>query len=133
MYQDPDSDRYLIPSGKVFDNAADNLEIIAVSNCSIKLLPQKETVRTDLQPFKQETEIWCNKMEDDTHQPGELNSPMRVMKTYLKAGYRLSELLRAQRNDRRTSNLKRWKEHGSPDKGDVEEDSYRILRQNCMQ
>ena len=58
---------------------------------------------------------------------------MMVMKTYLKARYRLSDLLRAQRNDRMTSNLKRWIENGSPDKGDLEEDSYRILRQYFMQ
>ena len=137
VYQDPDSDRYLIPSERVFDNAADDLETIAVSKRSISLLPQKEVVRTDLQPFKQETQplakIWCVKMEEDTHQPNELNSQMRVMKTYLKARYRLSDLLRAQRNDRMTSNLKRWIENGSPDKGDLEEDSYRILRQYFMQ
>ena len=54
---------------------------------------------------------------------------MRVMKTYLRARYRFSDLLRAQRNDRMTSNLKRWIENGAPDKSDVEEDSYRILRQ----
>ena len=58
---------------------------------------------------------------------------MRVMKTYLKARYRLSDLLRAQRNDRMTSNLKRWIENGAPDKGDLEENSYRILRQYFMQ
>ena len=137
VYQDPDSDHYLIPSERVFDNAADDLETIAVSKRSISLLPQKEVVRTDLQPFKQETQplakIWCVKMEEDTHQPNELNSQMRVMKTYLKARYRLSDLLRAQRNDRMTSNLKRWIENGSPDKGDLEEDSYRILRQYFMQ
>ena len=45
-------------------------------------------------------------MEDDTHQPDEMNSQMKVMKTYLKARYRLSDLQRAQRNDRMTSNLK---------------------------
>ena len=71
MYQDPDSDRYLIPSERVFDNADDDLETIAVSKRSISLLPQKEVVRTDLQPFKQETQplakIWCVKMEEDTH------------------------------------------------------------------
>ena len=137
VYQDPDSDRYLIPSERVFDNAADDLETKAVSKRSISLLPQKEVVRTDLQPFKQETQplakIWCVKMEEDTHQPNELNSQMRVMKTYLKARYRLSDLLRAHRNDRMTSNLKRWIENGSPDKGDLEEDSYRILRQYFMQ
>ena len=31
VYQDPDSDRYLIPGERVFDNAADNLATIAVS------------------------------------------------------------------------------------------------------
>ena len=72
-------------------------------------------------------------MEEDTHQPNELKSQMRVMKTYLKARYRLSDLLRAQRNDRMKSNLKRWIENGSPDKGDLEKDSYRILRQYFMQ
>ena len=55
------------------------------------------------------------------------------MKTFLKARYRLSDLLRAQRNDRMTSNLKRLIENGVPNKGDLEEDSYRILRQYFMQ
>ena len=32
-----------------------------------------------------------------------------------------------------TSNLKRLIENGAPDKGDLEEDSYRILRQYFMQ
>ena len=68
VYQDPDSDRYLMPSESVFDNAADDLETIAVSKRSISLLPQKEVVRTDLQPFQQETQplakIWCVKMEE---------------------------------------------------------------------
>ena len=30
LYQDPDSDRYLVPSERVFDNAAEDLERIAV-------------------------------------------------------------------------------------------------------
>ena len=72
-------------------------------------------------------------MEDDAYQPDELGSQSRVMKTYLKARYRLSDLLRAQRNDRMTSNLKRWIENRTPDKGDLEEDSYRILRQYFVQ
>ena len=103
----------------------------------MSLLPQKEVVRTDLQPFRQETEplakIWCVKIEDDTHKPDELNSQLRTMKTYLKARYRLSDLLRAQRNDRMTCNLKRWIENGATDKGDLEEDSYGILRQYFIQ
>ena len=137
VYQDPDSDRYLIPGERVFDNAADDLDTIAISKRSMSLLPQKEVVRTDLEPFEQETQplakIWCVKMEEDTHRLNELNSQMRVMKTYFKARYRLLDLLRAQRNDRMTSILKRWIENGSPDKGDLEEDSYRILRQYFMQ
>ena len=56
VHQNPDSDRYLIPSERVFDNASDDLEKIAVSNRSISLLPQKEVVRTDIQPFEQETQ-----------------------------------------------------------------------------
>ena len=94
-------------------------------------------VRTDLQSFRQETEplakIWCVKMENDTHQPDETNSHLRVMKTYLKATYRLSDLLRAQRKDRMTSNLKRWIEHGTPGKGDLEENTNRILSQYFRQ
>ena len=137
VYQDPASDRYLIPGERVSDNAADDLETLAVSKRSMNLLPQKEVVRTDLQPFEQETQplakIWCVKMEEDTHRLSELNSQMRVMKTYLKARYRLSDLLRAQRNDRMTSNLKRWIENGAPDKCDLAEGSYRILRQYFMQ
>ena len=137
IYQDPDSDRYPIPGERVFDNAADDMETIAVSKRSMSMLPEKEVVRIDLQPFEQETQplarIWCVKMEEDTHQSNELNSQMRVRKTYLKARYRLSDLLRAQTNDRMTSNLKRWIENGSPDKEDLEEDSYRILRQYFMQ
>ena len=137
LHQDRDSDRYLLRSKTSFDNAADDLETIAVSKRSMSLLPQKEVVKTDLQPFRQETEplvkIWCMKMEDDTHQPDETNSHLRVMKTYLKARYRFSDLLRAQRNDRMTGNMKRWIENGTPDKGDLEEDSYRILRQYFLQ
>ena len=85
VYQDPDSDRYLVPSEIVFDNAADDLEMIAVSKRSMSLLRQKEAVKTDLQPFRQETgplaKNWCVKMEGDAHQPDELNSQLRVLKT----------------------------------------------------
>ena len=52
-------------------------------------------------------------MEDDAHQPDELNRQLRVKKTYLKARYRLSDLVRAQRNDGMTSNLKMWIENGA--------------------
>ena len=120
VYQDPDSDRCLVLCERVFDNAVDDLETIAVSKRSMSLLPQKKPVRTDLQPFRQETwpltEVWCVKMEDDAHQPDELSSQLRAMKTYLNARYRLWELLRAQWNDCMTSTLKRWMQNGGPEK-----------------
>ena len=91
VYQDPDSDFYLIPGEIVFDNAADGLETIAVSNFSWSLLPQKEVIRTDLLSFEQEIEplakILCVNMEDDAYKPDELSSQLRAMKTYLKARY----------------------------------------------
>ena len=42
VYQDPDSDRYLIPLERVFDNAADDLKAIEVSKRSLSLLQQTE-------------------------------------------------------------------------------------------
>ena len=94
-YQDPDSDRYLFTSEKVFDNLAEDLEIVAVSKRSMILIPQKQAVRIDLEPFEQETKplekFWFVKTEDDAHQPDELNSHLRVMQTLLKARYRLSD------------------------------------------
>ena len=42
---------------------------------------------------------------------------------------RLSDLIRAQKNDKMTSNLSKWIRTGSKEKGDLEEDSYKILSQ----
>ena len=46
LHQDLDSDRYLLRSDTVFDNAADDLETLAISKRSISLLPQKEVIRS---------------------------------------------------------------------------------------
>ena len=133
-HQDPDRDRYTSDEeGTVVDNAADELELIAVSKRPTRLLPHGTVVRTNLEPSVQEAmplkKIWCVKLMDNAHAPEIMSGQMNVVKTYLKARYRLSDLLRAQRNDRRTSSLKRWIENGAPDKGDLEEDSYKILKQ----
>ena len=61
-----------------------------------------------------------------------MSGQLNVVKTYLKARYRLSDRIRAQRNDRKTSKLKRWVENGAPDEGDLQEDSYKILKQFYM-
>ena len=134
MHRDPDRDRYTSDEeGTVVDNAADELELIAVSKRPTRLLPHGTVVRTNLEPSVQEAtplkKIWCVKLMDDAHAPEIMSGQMNVVKTYLKARYRLSNLLRAQRKDRMTSSLKRWIENGAPDKGDLEEDSYKILKQ----
>ena len=133
-HQDPDRDRYTSDEeGTVVDNAADELELIAVSKRPTRLLPHGTVVRTNLEPSVQEAtplkKIWCVKLMDDAHAPEIMSGQMNVVKTYLKARCRLSDLLRAQQNDRMTSSLKKWIENGAPDKGDLEEDSYKILKQ----
>ena len=55
MLQDPDRDRYTSnEEGTVTDKAADELELIAVSKCSTRLLPHATVVRTNLEPSVQE-------------------------------------------------------------------------------
>ena len=56
LHQDPEEDRFIPSSELARDNAGDDLEMIAVFKRSVSLLPQKEIVRIDLQPFEQETE-----------------------------------------------------------------------------
>ena len=134
MHRDPDRDRYTSDEeSTVVDNAGDELELIAVSKRPTKLLPHGTVVRTNLEPSVQEAtplnKICCVKLMDDAHAPEIMSTQLNVVKAYLKARYRLSDLLMAQRNDRITSNLKRWIENGSPDKGYLKEDRYKILKQ----
>ena len=125
LHQYPDRDRCTSDEeGTVEDNAADALELIAVSKRPTRILPHGTVVRTNPEPSIQEAtplkKIWCVKLMDDAHAPEIMSGQMNVVKTYLKARYRLSDLLRAQRKDRMTSSLKRWIENGAPDKGDLE-------------
>ena len=96
IHQDPDRDRY------TFDE-------------------EDTVVRTNLEPSVQEAtplkKIWCVKLMVDAHAPEIISGQLNVIKTYLKARYRLSDLLRAQHNDRMTSNLKIWIQNGAPDNG----------------
>ena len=52
-----------------------------------------------------------------------------ALKEHVKARYRLSDLIRAQKNDKMTSNLSKWIQSGVKEKGELEEDSYKILSQ----
>ena len=128
MHQDPDRYRYTSDEeGTVVNKAADELELIAVSKRPTRLITHGTVVRTNLEPYVRQAtplkKIW---LMNDAHSPEIISGQL---KTYLKARYRLSDLLRAQRNDRMTSNLKRWIENRAPDKEDLEEDRYKILKQ----
>ena len=54
---------------------------------------------------------------------------MMALKEHLKARYRLSNLIRAQKNDNMTSNFSKLIRTGVKEKGDLEEDNYKILSQ----
>ena len=58
-----------------------------------------------------------------------MNGQIMALKEHVKARYRLSDLIRAQKNDKMTSNLSKWIRTGSKEKWDLEEDSYKILSQ----
>ena len=73
--------------------------------------------------------IICVKLKDDIHNPGEMNGQIMALKEHVKARFRLSDLIRAQKNKKMTSNLSKWIQTGSKEKGDLEEDSYKILSQ----
>ena len=58
MHQDPDRDRYTSDEeGSVVDNAADKLELLAVSKCPTILLPHGTVVRTNVEPSVQEATL----------------------------------------------------------------------------
>ena len=93
-HQDPDRDRYTSDEeGNVVDNAADELELIAVSILPTRLLPHGTVVRTNLEPSVQEAtpleKIWCVKLMVDAYAPEIISGQLNVVKTYMKVRYRL--------------------------------------------
>ena len=110
----------------------EELEKIAVSRKPFRELSCNSNVRTILVPEEDRKimkRIVCVKLKDDIHNPGEMNVQIMALKEYVMARYRLSDLIRAQKNDKMTSNLSKWIRTGSKEKGDLEEDSYKILSQ----
>ena len=63
------------------------------------------------------------KLNDDIHNPGEMNGQIMALKEHVRARYRLSDLIRAQKNDKMTSNLSKWIRTEYKEKGEREEDS----------
>ena len=106
----------------------EELEKIAISRKPFRKLSCHSNVRTNLEP-EDDTEVLrrtvCVKLKDDIHSPRELNGHMMALKEHVKARYRLSDLIRAQKEDRMTSNLSTcyttWIRTGFKEKRDLEE------------
>ena len=104
----------------------EELEKIAVSRKPFRELSCYLNVRTNVVPEydrKIMKRIVCVKMKDEIHNPGEMNGQVMALKEHVKARCRLSDLIRAQKNDKMTSNFSKWIRTGSKEKGDLEEDS----------
>ena len=87
------------------------LEMIAVSKKPSRELSCNSKIRTNLEP-ESDREIlrmivFVNH-EEDVHNPGDLNGQMMALKEHIRARYHLSDLIRAQKNDKMTSNLSKW-------------------------
>ena len=103
-----------------------------MSRKTLRELSCNSSVRTNLEPDDDRQvlgRIVCVKLKDDIISPGELNGQMMALKEHVKARHRLSDPIRAQKNDKMTSNLSKWVRTGDKGKRDPEEDSYKILSQ----
>ena len=130
LQTDPSSGTYNLDVQEV--RGGEELERNAVSRKPFRELSCNSNVRTNLVPeddMKIVKRIICVKLNDDIHNPGEMNGQIMALKEHVKARYRLSDLIRAQKNDKMTSNLSKWIRTGSKEKGELEEDSYKILSQ----
>ena len=130
LQTDPSSGTYNLDIQEV--RGGEELEKIAVSRKPFRELSCNSNVRTNLVPeddMRIVKRIICVKLSDDIHNPGEMNGQIMALKEHVKARYRLSDLIRAQKNDKMTSNLSKWIQSGIKEKGELEEDSYKILSQ----
>ena len=76
----------------------EELEKITVSRKPFRELSCNSNVRTNLVPeddMKIVKRIICVKLNDDIHNPGEMNGQIMTLKEHVKARYRLSDLIRA--------------------------------------
>ena len=129
LQTDPSSGTYNLDVQEI--RGGEELERIAVSRKPFRELSCNSNVRTNLVPeddMKIVKRIVCVKLSDDIHKPGEMNGQIMALKEHVKARYRLSDLIRAQKNDKVTSNLSKWIHTGVREKGELEEDSDKILR-----
>ena len=130
LQTDPSSGTYNLKHHDAYGR--EELEKIAVSRKPFRELSCSSNIRTNLEP-EVDSEILrrivCVELKHDIHNPGEKNGQMMALKEDVRARYRLSDLIRSQKNDKMTSNLSKWIQTGAKEKGDLEEDSYKILNQ----
>ena len=130
LQTDPSSGTYNLDIQEI--RGGEELGKIAVSRKPFRELSCNSNVRTNLVPeddIKIVKRMICVKLSDDIHNPGEMNGQIMALKEHVKARYRLSDLIRAQKNDKMTSNLSKWIQSGVKEKGELEEDSCKILSQ----
>ena len=120
LQTDPFSKTYNLEQQDAY--GGQELEKIAVSRIPFRELLCNSNVRTNLEPDDDREilrRIVCVKLKDNIHSPGELNGQQMALKEHVKARYRLSDLIRAQMNDKMTSNLFTWIWTGVKEKGDL--------------
>ena len=108
----------------------EEIKKIAVSRKPFRELSCNSNVRSNLAPeddMKIVKRIICVKLNDDIHNPGEMIGQIMALKEHIKARYRLSDLIRAQKYDKMTSNLSKWIRTESKEKVELEEDCYKFL------
>ena len=130
LQTDPSSGTYNLDQQE--ERGGEELKRIAKSRKPFRELSCNSKVRTNLVPEDDRKilrRIVCVKLKDDIHSSGSMNGQIMALKEHVKARYMLSELIRAQNNDKMTSNLSKWIRTGVKEKGDLEDDSYKILSQ----
>ena len=109
LQTDPSSGTYNLDQQEVC--GGEEFERIALSRKPFRELSCNSNVRTNLVPENDRKvlrRIVCVKLKDDIHIPGEMKGQIMAPKEHVKARYRLSDLIRAQKNDKMTSNLSEW-------------------------
>ena len=132
MQTDPSSGTYNLEHDNAY--GGEEHEKIAETRKPFRELSCNSNIRTKLIPEDDREilrRIVCVKLKDNIHVPGELNGQMMALKEHVKARYRLSDLIRAQKNDKMTSNLSKWIPTGKKrrETGNLEVDSFKILSQ----
>ena len=92
-------------------DGGEELEKIAELRKPFRELSCNSNARTNLVPDEEREvlrRIFCVKLKEDIHSPGELSSQMMALKEHVKSRFRLSDLIRDQKNDNMTSNLFKW-------------------------